>query len=81
MDAGIGVRQAFLPGLEPCPEVSKAPLALRALVRSFNATSHTATVQPLGSAATYLHDVKVSLEVASLSEGERVLLLMLDEHG
>jgi len=80
VNTGIGVQQAFLPGLEPPLEVSKAPLALRAVVRGFNAASHTATVQPLGSAATYLHDVKVSLEVASLDAGERVLVLMPDEH-
>lgn len=53
---------------------------MRATVRDFDAQSHTATVQPVGSLSTYLHGVPVSLEVAALEVGDRVLVLMLDEH-
>ena len=52
----------------------------RGVVRAFDAEGHTATVQPLGSAATYMHQVKVSLEVTVLAPGEQVLLALLDEH-
>ncbi len=54
--------------------------AVRATVRDFDALAHTATVQPVGSLATYLLGVPVSREVAELDVGDRVLVLMLDEH-
>lgn len=58
----------------------RAAPVLRAVVRSFDAATHTATLQPLGSVATYLHDTPVSLEIAALAAGERVLVVLLDEH-
>lgn len=54
--------------------------AVRATVRDFDAPSHTATVQPVGSLSTYLLGVPVSREVAELDVGDRVLVLLLDKH-
>ena len=54
--------------------------AVRATVRDFDAPAHTATLQPVGSLATYLFGVPVSREVAELEVGDRVLVLLLDEH-
>ena len=53
---------------------------LRAVVRGFDLVSHRATVQPLGSGATYMSDVPVSREVGELLAGDRVLVALLDEH-
>lgn len=53
---------------------------VRATVRGFDAASHRATVQPLGSGATYLHEVPVSREVAALTAGDRVLVVLIGEH-
>ncbi len=53
---------------------------MRATVRDYDALLRTATVQPVGSLSTYLVGVPVSREVAELDAGDRVLVLMLDEH-
>jgi len=53
---------------------------VRGTVRAFDAATHRASVQPLGSGATYLHDVPVSKEVASLASGDRVLVVAMGEH-
>ncbi|MHB0877696.1 MAG: hypothetical protein ACYC5O_16795 [Anaerolineae bacterium] len=61
------------------PARGEVPL-VRAIVREFDQTGHTATVQPLGSGATYLHAVPVSKEVGVLAAGERVLVVIIDSH-
>jgi len=71
--------QSFLPGFE-VGQAGEAVRVLRCLVRAYDMEAHMATVQPLSSGATYLHDVPVSLEVASLAEGERVLVMLMTEH-
>ena len=53
---------------------------LYATVCAFDAPTHTATVQPLGSLATCWHAVPVSAQIETLSPGQRVLLALLDEH-
>jgi hypothetical protein len=55
-------------------------LAVRALVRGYDAVAHTAVLQPLQSLATYMHGVPVSREVGNLAAGDRVLVLLLDQH-
>ncbi|NPV08257.1 MAG: hypothetical protein HPY83_09900 [Anaerolineae bacterium] len=63
-------------------EADKGPKwgMVRAVVRGFDGQTHTATVQPVGSISTYLQAVPVSLEVTALEVGDRVLVMMLDEH-
>jgi hypothetical protein len=53
---------------------------MRAVVRAFDVATRTASVQPLGSGATYLHGVPVSREVASLTAGDRVLVVLIGNH-
>jgi hypothetical protein len=61
-------------------EQAAASGIMRAVVRGFDSLAHTATVQPVGSVSTYLQAVPVSREVAALDVGDRVLVMMLDEH-
>jgi len=67
-----GVR-AFAAG---APQVA----VVRGTVRAFDSATHRASVQPLGSGSTYLHDVPVSKEVVALAAGERVLVICMGEH-
>ena len=79
MDGAVA-RQGLLAGFGAGREPGRPVQVIQAVVRAYSGASHTATVQPLGSASTYLHEIKVSLEITSLTPGERVLVMLLDEH-
>ena len=73
------LQQGVLPGFDPESTMPTAYI-LRALVRSYDAIAHTASLQPLQSLATFVHGVAVSRDLSSLTPGDRVLVLLLDQH-
>jgi len=54
----------------------------KAVLRSFNSTDYTATVQLVGSLKVYLEDVAVArnLPTAEMTAGRKTAVLFFDEH-
>jgi hypothetical protein len=54
----------------------------KAILRSFNAESYTATIEISGSARTYLDGVPVAynLPLIEMSAGRKLAVLFFDEH-
>lgn len=54
----------------------------KAVLRSFNATDYTATVQLAGSYKVYLEDIAVArnLPAAQMTTGRKTAVLFFDEH-
>ena len=54
----------------------------KAILKSFNSTGYTATVQLSGSSTAYLEDIPVARNIpsAEMIEGRNVAVLFLDEH-
>jgi len=54
----------------------------RAVLKSFNSSNYTATVQLAGSYKVYLEDIAVArnLPVAEMATGRKVAVIFFDEH-
>ena len=54
----------------------------KAVLKSFDSVSYTATIQLAGSYKAYLEDIAVSrnLPAAEMSPGRKVAVLFFDEH-
>jgi hypothetical protein len=54
----------------------------KAVLRSFNSTDYTATVQLAGSYKVYLEDIAVArnLSAAEMTPGRKTAVLFFDEH-
>jgi len=54
----------------------------KAVLRSFNSTDYTATVQLAGSYKVYLEDIAVArnLPAAEMTSGRKTAVLFFDEH-
>ena len=54
----------------------------KAVLRSFNSTDYTATIQLAGSYKVYLEDIAVArnLPVAEMTSGRKTAVLFFDEH-
>ena len=54
----------------------------KAVLRSFNSTDYTATIQLVGSLKVYLEDVAVArnLPTAEMTAGRKTAVLFFDEH-
>ena len=54
----------------------------KAVLRSFNSTDYTATVQLAGSYKVYLEDIAVArnLPAAQMTTGRKTAVLFFDEH-
>ncbi len=54
----------------------------KAVLRSFNSTDYTATVQLAGSYKVYLEDIAVArnLPAAEMTSGRKTAILFFDEH-
>ncbi len=54
----------------------------KAVLRSFNSTDYTATVQLAGSYKVYLEDIAVArnLPTAEMTTGRKTAVLFFDEH-
>ena len=54
----------------------------KGLLRSFNSSNYTATVQLIGSYKVYLEDITVArnLQVAEMATGRKVAVIFFDEH-
>jgi len=54
----------------------------KAVLRSFNSTNYTATVQLAGSYKVYLEDIVVArnLPTAEMTTGRKTAVLFFDEH-
>jgi hypothetical protein len=54
----------------------------KAILRSFDSGSHTATIEIAGSSKTYLEGVPVAynLPVTEMSGGRKLAVLFFDEH-
>ncbi len=54
----------------------------RGMLRSFNSSNYTATVQLAGSYKVYLEDIAVArnLPVAEMVAGRKVAVIFFDEH-
>jgi len=54
----------------------------KAVLRSFNSTDYTATVQLAGSYKVYLEDIAVArnLQAAEMTSGRKTAVLFFDEH-
>ena len=54
----------------------------KAVLRSFNSTDYTATVQLAGSYKVYLEDIAVArnLSTAEMTPGRKTAVLFFDEH-
>lgn len=54
----------------------------RAVLKSFNSSNYTATIQLIGSYKVYLEDITVArnLPSAEMTAGRKVAIIFFDEH-